>query len=248
MDTITYGINSAWPGLSETTAEIGRRFVKTLDDLSSLDPWFRSWGVSVADDDSPTEPLDRYRSNIAQFVAGNVKPDDWGEPDPREGYWLFAENNTPPPPSPQTSAVFFVTAGSDWRDKGHFEIGSPPKPPDPGVITYAIYKGAILAMVSNWPAPWACAKCSIKGRKPPTLPGEPPFPYSGFQMPWIAYLNAERAANLGPLQEIITERTPDGGLLMTATKDRFDPANVAHMRPSRQIAEIMIEHAGEPGY
>jgi hypothetical protein len=67
-------------------------------------------------------------------------------------------------------------------------------------------------------------------------------------MPWVSYLSAERAASLPPLPELITERTADGGLLMSATTERFDPANVEHMRRSRQMAQIMIAHGGDPGY
>ena len=45
---------------------------------------------------------------------------------------------------------------------------------------------------------------------------------------------------------IKTERTADGGLLMTATEARFDPANVEHMRASRLMAQIMMRYGGNP--
>jgi hypothetical protein len=35
-------------------------------------------------------------------------------------------------------------------------------------------------------------------------------------------------------QEIITERTPDGGLLMIAVEERLDPANPEHLCFSRK--------------
>jgi hypothetical protein len=144
--------------------------------------------------------------------------------------------------------LFVVTAGSDYEGKSSFELNPTPlsPPPDPAVITYRMFKGVLLAMISVWPAPWANARCSIWGEKPPTLPGEPPFPYSGYQMPWISYLSAERAGPLGPLSGVISERTPDGGLLMSATTDKFDPTNLTHMRRSHHMAEIMIEHASNP--
>ena len=65
-------------------------------------------------------------------------------------------------------------------------------------------------------------------------------------MPWLSYLNSERAANVVVPPEIKTERTPDGGLLMIAAETRFDPTNVEHMRPSRLMAQIMIDHAADP--
>ena len=142
---------------------------------------------------------------------------------------------------------FILAAGSKWIDHSSFEIGSPFYPPDPSLVTYPIFKGALLAMVSVWPAPWANASCWIWGERPPTQPGEAPFPL-GYQMPWISYLSAERASELGPTPELITERTPDGGLLMSATETRFDPYNLDHMRRSRRMAEILIERGGNPSY
>ena len=65
-------------------------------------------------------------------------------------------------------------------------------------------------------------------------------------MPWIAYLSAERAAGVDVPPPVTTRRTPDGGLLMIAAETRFDPTNLAHMRPARLIAQTMMEHASDP--
>jgi hypothetical protein len=56
----------------------------------------------------------------------------------------------------------------------------------------------------------------------------------------MAYFNAERAARFVPPHDILTERTPDGGLLMIATEARLDPTNAGHMKQSRRLAEIML--------
>ena len=40
--------------------------------------------------------------------------------------------------------------------------------------------------------------------------------------------------------EILTERTPDGGLLMTATKERLGPTVPERRRRLRVIAETMV--------
>jgi hypothetical protein len=40
--------------------------------------------------------------------------------------------------------------------------------------------------------------------------------------------------------EILTERMPDGGLLMSATTDRLDPMNPEHVRGARILAETLI--------
>jgi hypothetical protein len=63
-------------------------------------------------------------------------------------------------------------------------------------------------------------------------------------MPWMSYLSAERAAKVRAPAGVITERTPEGGLLMIATETRLDPQDPEHIKRSRAIAEIMIEYVG----
>jgi len=78
----------------------------------------------------------------------------------------------------------------------------------------------------------------------PQVPGDPTFPDTIFHIPWIAYLSAPRAAGLRLPREILTERTPDSGLLMIACKERLDPTNPKHLRCARILAEMMIARTG----
>ena len=73
------------------------------------------------------------------------------------------------------------------------------------------------------------------------VPLDPTYPYSIFHIPWIAYISAEYAAGITPPGDILTERTPDGGLLMSATTDRLDPMNPEHARRACILAEVMID-------
>ena len=77
-----------------------------------------------------------------------------------------------------------------------------------------------------------------------SVPLDPTFPYSIFHIPWIAYLSAPLAAGVKLSPEILPERTPDGGLLMTATKERLDPSNPEHARRARMLAETLIKQTG----
>ncbi|HEY2708970.1 MAG TPA: hypothetical protein VGI95_13040 [Caulobacteraceae bacterium] len=254
---VTYTLHSAWPGRPAPAAEIGRKFLDMLALLEPLDPSFRGWMTRKAaptDWEDPDEPppevvsVASVESELGDWVTANMRRNDWCEPWPEAGYGLSACSDYATIASGAELAKVGVSVGSVGVDHGEFEIGSEVTPPDPRLATHAIYRGATLAVAAVWKAPWANVRVWIWGQRPPTLPGEPPFPYSGYQMPWISYLCAERAAKLGPLPDLITERTPDGGLLMSATLDRFDPANLAHMRCSRQMAEIMIEHGGNPSF
>jgi hypothetical protein len=134
--------------------------------------------------------------------------------------------------------------------------------PDLTIVSYPLYKAALLAINAIWRAPWTCAQAfrcgtisvsiefapgvmatQIKGVT--QVPLDPTFPYSIFHIPWIAYLSAERAVGVTVTREIPTERTPDGGLLMSATTDRLDPMNREHLWRARIIAEVMMARARE---
>jgi hypothetical protein len=80
----------------------------------------------------------------------------------------------------------------------------------------------------------------------PDAPGIPSFPSSSYGIPWLSYLSKPLAAGLTPPPGLLSERTPDGGLLMIAAEDRLDPTNPEHMRRSRAMADIMIARAGDP--
>jgi hypothetical protein len=114
------------------------------------------------------------------------------------------------------------------------------------------------ALVANWTLPWTCAHAfrsnyamvpvhggaGLKLESRPMLPQEPTFPRSRFHIPWIGYLSASLSSSLKLSPEIETERTSDGGLLMSVTEDRLDPTNPEHLRRARIIAETMIARTG----
>jgi hypothetical protein len=246
VGALLYDINSEWPGKSEPAQVVGSKFLRTLDALEKIEPAFRDWESSDQLGGSDPYSIKSVRSRISDWVSAH--PPSTEESAPWEsgvGCWVYAVSHSEPCPGPSRQAVFHVRAGSIFRNDNHFEVGSSFRPPDLALVTFPLYKAALLTMISLWPAPWACARCSIWGEDPPTLPGEPPFPYSGFQMPWIAYLDADRARTANIPSTVATERTPDDGLLMIASQTRFDPTNSEHMRASRLIAQTMIAHAGD---
>jgi hypothetical protein len=246
MGPLLYDINSAWPGRVESADTVGSKFLLTLDSLQTLEPSFADWESSDELDGSNGYSIASRRERIADWLADHPPPGEDRAGFQGAGYWVYAVSGQSADPGPSRRAVFHVQAGSRFGNESHFEVGSTLRPPDPSFITFAVYRAALLAMISIWPASWACARCSIWGEKPPTFAGESPFPYSRFQMPWMGYLSADRAAPLNAPAMVITERTPDGGLLMIAAETRFDPTNVEHLRRARLIAEIMIEHARDP--
>jgi len=250
MKKYFYDIQSVWLNRPESTEIIGRKFLETLNSFERIDPSFRDWRtLDKGDEEFRGRPVTDVKAGIADFVQSNVQDNDWGEPDPDDGYNLIAVNRYGDDSTRTDRSVSFrVHAGSKWRNEYTFEVGSNAVPPDPKFVSYKIYRSALLVLVSIWPAAWANACCAIWGADPPSLPSGQPFPYSHFQMPWVSYLSAARAEGLRVPSEVSTERTPDGGLLMVAADTRFEPTNPDHLRRSRIMAEIMIARAtdGDP--
>jgi hypothetical protein len=223
---------------------IGEKFFETIDAISRAEPRLGNW--STSDEPTGANPyrIEPHRRNPGALISRHPGFEDHIGQD---GYWICAYADRDECASNER-AFLILKAASSYRDRAHFELGSERHPPNPAVVTFGLYKAVLLAMIRIWPAPWANAQCANWGEELPTLPGDPPFLYSGYGLPWISYLCAERAAKVDVPTGVKTERTPDGGLLMIATEERFDYTNPEHMRPSRLMAEIMIEHGGDPGY
>jgi hypothetical protein len=246
--SLLYKLTAVWPLVADTPANIGQKFLRTLDALSTLEEWLNDW---VTDDGKTFYPIDKLRNSMTEWVASRVFIDDLGEEDESNGYSVFALSNFHQAWPVGCTTSFHVNAGSttELSDFAQFEVGArPPRTTDLAFITFDLYKAVLLTIIGIWPSYWANASCWIWGQDPPTQPGEPPLPHhSGFQIPWISYLSPEAAAGFAPPAGIETERTPDGGFLMIATRERFDPYNAEHMRASRIILEIMIARRGGLG-
>jgi Immunity protein 52 len=238
----SYGIRSDLPAHPESPASIGAKFVNTLDALSRIDPIvFSNWEVM---DFSAIEslPLATARLRIAAIIDNNVSRDDFGQPEPDDGYSAGASAGHTLSPRRMSLRI---DAGGTNAGETDLQAGEYDMFPDPAVVTYPVFKGALLATNAIWPPPWACAYAFRKDYdKGPLFTGAALFPYSVFHIPWLAYLSAPLGAGIELPQEIKTERTPDGGLLMIATEERLEPANPEHLRRARILAETMIARTG----
>ena len=239
----------------ESPSAIGERLVRTLDALSQNNPSiFINWEVM----DFPAKasvPLAAARSRIGAIIANNVSRDDWGEPSPFYGYSVMA--HTGDVATPRRVTLWIIAGGKNpghvWLQTGFWRVAA-----EPSVVTYPIFKAALLALVANWQLPWISAHAfrsnyamvpvhggaGLKLESRPMLPQEPTFPRSPFEIPWIGYLSAALSAGVKLSAEIETERTPDGGLLLITTEDRLNPDNPEHLRRARIIAETMIACTG----
>jgi hypothetical protein len=254
----TYGIRSICGVRRESPASLGTRFVQTLDALSRIDPLCANWEVIDGHAQSSSS-LDVARSRIAAIIENNVArdQDNFDRPVPKHGYHASARTNMDSDPR---NVTFRFRAGGERIGRTELDFGDYQLATDLRIVTYPRFKAALLAINAAWAPQYAFAFAHREGvvRVPFKLgnleahevkgvlqvPSDPTFP-DGFYIPWVFYLSAPFAAGLKLASEFQTERTPDGGLLMIATEDRLDPANPAHIRGARVLAETLIACRGK---
>jgi hypothetical protein len=237
-----YSIRSAPSGQAESSSTLGARFLNSIDALNRIDPTlFTNWEIM----DFPASasiPLAAARPRIGAIVEANITRGDRGQPLPYYGYSCVAFTDNP---AKSRNITLRINAGG--KDEGHIslETGSYKVAPDPSILTYPFFRAVLLAVNAAWSPPWSCAQAfRVDYDDVPLFPGAPLFPYSRFHIPWIAYLSAPLNAGVELPPEMLTERTPNGGLLMTATKDRLDPTNPEHLRRARILAQTLIARTG----
>jgi hypothetical protein len=237
-----YSIRSAPPVGPESSNTLGTKFLNALDALNHIDPAiFTNWQIM----DFPASasiPLAAARPRIGAIVEANITRDDHGKPSPHYGYSCAAFTDNA---AKSRNITLRIKAGG--KDKGHIslETGSYKVAPDPSILTYPFFRAVLLAINAIWSPPWNCAQAfRVDYHEVPLFPGAPLFPYSRYHIPWIAYLSGPLAAGVDRTPEILSERTPNGGLLMTATEDRLDPSNPEHLSRARVLADTLIAQTG----
>jgi hypothetical protein len=255
-----FSVRGRWLGpAGEKPAVTGAKFLKTLDALGDIDPLFSDWQFTGSWQ-LPEEHRDAYvplaagRKRITEIVEEGVYINDFNKPRPELGHTVIAVAG---PRGPRRISLTASTKRQSIQlEFGEWDIAS-----DLSIVTYPLYKAALLAISAVWGVQWACAQAFRRGAvKVPIdfapgvpafrmdsvvqVPLDPTFPRSIFHMPWIAYLSAECAADMTSMRDVLTERMPNGGLLMSATMDRLDPANPEHVRRARIVAETLIACTG----
>lgn len=240
-----YGVRARWRGRVETPAEIGERVLRTLDGLSPVNEVMKHWSL-LDYCKMRGAPRAVERDAVEALVAGGVVRDDLRRPEPESGYHLHAVNrlNLERPADPR-DLTLSIHAGSRWSNEVHFEAGHTMQPPDLSVVTCPIFKGALCAIVANWPCAWATAYAFTSGYdKASSAPGVAPIPYTQHHIPWMGYLPRPLAFDLSLPADIRVEPAPGGGVFMIATADRFDPYRPDHMTRARILSEVMADRAG----
>jgi hypothetical protein len=237
-----YSIQSGGFDPANDPQSIGARFLKTLDDLSEIAPEFSNWLLTDSVKLKQLKLAD-VRDKIGALVENNVSRDDFGEPDPSDGYYMAAFNH--PAASPKTISFSAVTLRGNI-DTTQMCFGGKPEGVDASLVNYPLFRASMLAIIANWSCEWATATgFKIKLRHVPEGPAIRVETESFHHPTWFAYLCAGRATGLALPPDMITQRTANGGLLMIAGEERLDSSNLAQMKHADLLTAIMSER-GRP--
>ena len=250
----TYKLRSNWGPETEAPAELGVKFLDMLDRLGGLTPAANNWTL-LDRVNYALVPLADVQSSMTQFVEHNVSRDDDGKAWPGEGYSLNARGSSVASEfgSAQTLDVS-VGASSIVSNDMSLVIGDRSLPPDFSLITYPTYFGALKILASTWSCPWAEAYVFRSELMPEYLEPlvEPPAPPDHeLQLPWLLYISPALSVGLTPSPDLVSERTPGGGWLLSAVEAVLDPANPDHRRRSALLQAIIddrLEVKGLPAH
>lgn len=224
-----HNIQAIWGPRRETPKELAQRFLNLLDRLSRIDPVFGRWiwtGLGVK---TPVG-FDEIQHRLRTAIEATVSLADDGDPTPIYGYRFGVVNSIERQPR---SIGVSVHAGS-WRISDYFINDanihtSWGVKPDPAILTFSIFKPAVLALAESFDATW----CSAYPDELMNYWRRSVAPH--YRLAWISYVGPRFAPLISPPATAIVEHQPDGGLLMAATDEPFDTSNPWHLAVANDI-------------
>ena len=230
-DTRQYNIQSYWGPREETPESIANRYIRTVEALARIDPVFTPWWYGGIE--GKTIPFDQARTRLPALIAENAG-EEWG---PREGYPFFGANSLDFNPR---SIGLSGHAGSSLPPIGYgnsVDLGTVPadiQATDASIVTYDLFRSAMLAIIDAWDVTW-CASfpTDIMTFWPPVGSGH------HFRLAWMTYVSPRFASLIRPPRGIESQAVAGGGVLMVATRERFDVTNTGHMAAARAIDTAM---------
>jgi hypothetical protein len=252
MKRLTYAIESEWSKDPSTLKDISENALNTFEKLRAADPAYHDlssirdtmdqWGEGVYEYVPPAETPAR----IVDLIEEQVSRNDFGEAEPESGYAVFATTQSSDAVPLARSMNMTISAGGQWRNSLDLHAGGVMVNPDPDFVTYSAFKAGVATLAEVWPLPWAKAYAYLQddGEISPVI-GEPPLDHSGVHIHWISYLSAPFALGLVPPPELICERTPGGGMILSAVQERLDPTNRDHLRRGRLLSQLVADRVGK---
>lgn len=224
----SYEIWGTWGPRAETPEELAVRFERLIDRLAAIDPVLDGW-IWVTRKRLKRLATIRERNKLFEAIADKVARSDFGNPEPDMGYSMIVVNSVKD--TPRTIGIRINAGG--WSKFGsyvslhtHSRLS-----PDPAIVTYAVFKEALLALVESFEATTCRA---YRSDMLDMLDNS-----EKFRAGWMVYLAPVCARLVTPPQSAIVEHRPDGGLLMAATRETFVTTKPQHMAVVYDIARAI---------
>ena len=224
-----YYVSGNWEGRAETPDELAARFLRMIDSFEEIDPVFSLWTSGR----KRPRKFETIRDRYAEEIAAGVTTDDWGESVPSDGYWFSARTRDTPN---NRSFAVRCKAGSvlKYSFTNHVTLTTSsladPRP-DADVVSYRVFRAALLAIVDAWEP----VRAGAYSQQLIQLYASDSF----FPAAWIQYLCPWLAEKITPPSTVLSEYLPNGGLLMSATTETFDVDNLAHLKAAQDMAAAM---------
>ncbi len=183
-------------------------------------------------DRSPRKPIqfEDIRSGLPAAIAASISRADNGDPIPIYGYSFGVVNSM----HVQPRAIGVRVHAGSWNISNYVtndaDIHTPWRgTPDAALISFPIFKPAVLALAESFDATWCSAYPADIHRF--WSHSVPPH----YRLAWISYVGPRFAPPISPPATGIVEYQPNGGLLIAATDEPFDTSNPAHLVVANDI-------------
>ncbi len=220
-----------WSSRQESPEELALRIRQLVSRFQHITPHLASWFVWISKHE--VRSVDFTLASLTKAIADKVLRDDFGNPSATGGYSFWAVNNDKPGFKP-LGLTLMLHGGGPSRNFVHLDT-DPFVVPDPAIVTYPIFKEALLVMGETFESVWGWAYPADLIDLWPEVPRSRSGPV--LRLAWITYVSSRLARLITPPASAIVERRPDGGLLMAATKETFDTSNPNHLAVAREILE-----------
>ena len=226
-ETGKFNINSFWGPREETPEAIANRYVRMVEALVRIDPVFTPWFFVGA---RKTLPFDQARARLPALIAEYVGK-DWV---PAQGHRFAGKNSRKFTPR---SIDISGRAGNRLPEIGYsyntVDLETVPSyisPTDASIVTYDLFRAAMVAIIQAWDVEWCMAYPTDLMDFWPRVTED-----KRLRLAWMTYISPYFASLIPPPQGIESQIGTRGGVLMVATRERFDVANPEHMEAARAI-------------
>ncbi|WP_219319592.1 Imm52 family immunity protein [Methylovirgula sp. HY1] len=227
MTLSRYAMVGFWGARQETPEALALRFNHLIDRLALIDPVLSNW-IWINENRKPIQ-FARIQGQLAEKIAAAVAKADDGEPVPIFGYRFGTLNvlgDTPRLFDLSIHAGSWIENDSFYSNKASLTTDYYAAP-DPAIVTYKIFKQALLAIAESFEVTFCAAFPNDlmdlwpKGQK--------------FRFGWINYVSPRFAPLVTPPKSAFVEYRQNGGLLMAATDETFITSNPQHLAAARDI-------------